>query len=523
MVVTGLGGPSLISAFFLISAQRNQIENEAKIQHDSLIHVTDAINFTLRTSAFSSSESDDYSTLHFNLFSLDNSTVDLTDVTITQLEFSSSTLFYTLSSSSLTLLSVIVTNLTLVSTLFSYPSISNSKLTLMTSHFYNLHLTSVDSPTVLTSSSSLSVAISQSSFSNLLSLHPSGAALILQGPSIISDTLFSESSKTASSSFTSLTNTVTDVCEWSGSAVLITGVDASSTITSSNFTSYSAGALEISDHAQAVLTDCFFQSNTPSIDDFSFVRRNVLCTDSSLVLESLIESDDTSTQAGLWIHGMECSFDGSASSFLTQSTYFVPSLVSVEKSTDSADALTLHFTGSRFLPCSLFVTIVVSDDTNITFDPPVVTSSEEASYELTDTQFTQYHNASTASVCLSFTDNGVIYNTTSFTLKSPQNLSRSTALGTGVLAGIIAAIAALLLALFLCCLCFFCCCQKRKAAEQQSETEESDALMSLIQESQKKEVISFVHHAPFQRSFLDTLISMLVNYSMRRQERISVC
>ena len=112
----------------------------------------------------------------------------------------------------------------------------------------------------------------------------------------------------------------------------------------------------------------------------------------------------------------------------------------------------------------------------------VVTGGGEASYELTDAQFTQYNTATIASIYLSYTDNGVTYNTTSFTLKSPQKISRSTALSTGVLAALIAGFAALLLTL-----CFCCCGRKGKKAEEQMEEETSDALMTLMEESQKKE------------------------------------
>ncbi|KAH7830375.1 uncharacterized protein MONOS_3157fu3158 [Monocercomonoides exilis] len=148
-------------------------------------------------------------------------------------------------------------------------------------------------------------------------------------------------------------NAEEEMCRWSGSVV---NVVKSSVLTKDTTISNSAeGGITMSG-GNVIIEMGLFENNNPSIDGYSSLRRNIICSDSgTLNVMSLKGGDGVKDNSSLWMLNEGCSFEGIVSE--RDSSFFIPVLESVEAK-EETDRMKLTFKGILLVPCNLSFSVV---------------------------------------------------------------------------------------------------------------------------------------------------------------------
>jgi hypothetical protein len=152
---------------------------------------------------------------------------------------------------------------------------------------------------------------------------------------------------------------ISDVCGWSGSLVRVSRCTC--TLTNTSITNSSNGALMVGDGANVRIVDGLFENNNPQIPDYLSVRRNVLCSSSTLNVESVKGGDGAVPNTSLWIRSTLCTLNGLAQTY--PSSFFIPTLTNVAHipSASESGKSDVTLTGTLLLPCNTSLVVSITD------------------------------------------------------------------------------------------------------------------------------------------------------------------
>ena len=225
--------------------------------------------------------------------------------------------------------------------------------------------------------SSLSVSLSSSSLSS--------------SPSILTHTntpIYNSDDSSSSSEYS-------DICLWSGGAVLVSGMNSDDhSFAGCSFTNITYGAIRIDSNTSLTISDIFFENNNPSLENFPSFRKNIVCINSTLSINTPAKGDGSEATPSLWIASDGCTVSGTPSS-----PFFIPTLTRASATLDpDTKYLSVTFTGQNLIPCDLMYRITFNSDilsTISTFE-----SETKAIAELNSSDYDRYVNSERVGVSL---------------------------------------------------------------------------------------------------------------------------
>eukprot|EP00770_Monocercomonoides_exilis_P016148 MONOS_16099.1-p1 / transcript=MONOS_16099.1 / gene=MONOS_16099 / organism=Monocercomonoides_exilis_PA203 / gene_product=unspecified product / transcript_product=unspecified product / location=Mono_scaffold01504:2380-7643(-) / protein_length=1684 / sequence_SO=supercontig / SO=protein_coding / is_pseudo=false len=145
-----------------------------------------------------------------------------------------------------------------------------------------------------------------------------------------------------------------EICRWNGSVVDFSNcfVMMKDTIVCNS----SKGGMSVSEGSTIVIQEGRFENNSPSIENYPSVRRNMLCSDSAEVnIMSLKGGDGVLPDSSMWILNDGCTLKGIVEE--RASPLFIPVLEDVSVNENGRNAM-IKFKGSLFVPCDLSFRVV---------------------------------------------------------------------------------------------------------------------------------------------------------------------
>ncbi|KAH7821109.1 uncharacterized protein MONOS_13727 [Monocercomonoides exilis] len=222
-----------------------------------------------------------------------------------------------------------------------------------------------------------------------------------------------------------------EVCKWNGSVVDLSKSEA--VVRDTTICNSSKGGMSVS--GGSVLIEAGnFSNNSPSIENYQSVRRNIICSNSaSLTISSLKGGDGVKENSSLWILNEGCNLEGIVSE--RASPFFIPVLESVEAK-EVGEEVEIVFKGEELLPCDLSFMVVkqIGEEKQIEqheFGESGYVSETEVEGRLPKEMITEAGEGVEVSVCILFGDGNNPSSTDSFILK---NKSESKTYGEGKLA-----------------------------------------------------------------------------------------
>ncbi|KAH7831159.1 uncharacterized protein MONOS_13105 [Monocercomonoides exilis] len=144
-----------------------------------------------------------------------------------------------------------------------------------------------------------------------------------------------------------------EMCRWEGSVVDV--VKSSVLMKDTTISNSPDGGIAMSG-GEMTVNDGRFENNNPSIEGYTSLRRNIICSDfGTLNVMSLKGGDGLERNTSLWMLNDGCSFEGIFSE--RDSSFFIPVLESVEAK-EETDRMKLTFKGMLLIPCNLSFSIV---------------------------------------------------------------------------------------------------------------------------------------------------------------------
>ncbi|KAH7823393.1 uncharacterized protein MONOS_15843 [Monocercomonoides exilis] len=149
------------------------------------------------------------------------------------------------------------------------------------------------------------------------------------------------------------TNTEEEICKWDGSLADIT--KSSVVMKDTTLSNSPDGGITMSG-GELTVNDGRFENNNPSIEGYTSLRRNIICSDSgTLIVMSLKGGDGWKDNTSLWMLNEGCSFEGIVSE--RDSSFFIPVLESAEAK-EEANRMKMTFKGLLLVPCNLSFSVV---------------------------------------------------------------------------------------------------------------------------------------------------------------------
>ncbi|KAH7827541.1 uncharacterized protein MONOS_2982 [Monocercomonoides exilis] len=209
-----------------------------------------------------------------------------------------------------------------------------------------------------------------------------------------------------------------ELCKWNGSLVDLKNskIEMKDTIICNS----SKGGMSVSG-GYVMIEAGNFSNNSPSIENYPSVRRNIICSDSaSLTISSLKGGDGFEKNTSLWFLNEGCLFEGIASE--RASSFFIPSLERVETKEAGAE-VKLMFKGKLLLPCNLLFMVVkqIGDEKQIEkygFDGNGYVSETEAEGSVPSKTMAEAGDEAEVRVCVLFGSSNEQSFTDSFILKN---------------------------------------------------------------------------------------------------------
>ncbi|KAH7830534.1 uncharacterized protein MONOS_4288 [Monocercomonoides exilis] len=144
-----------------------------------------------------------------------------------------------------------------------------------------------------------------------------------------------------------------EICRWSGSLVDV--VKSSVLMKDTTISNSPEGGITMSG-GNVIIDAGNFSNNNPTIEGYTSLRRNIICSDSgTLNVMSLKGGDGWKDNSSLWMLNDGCSFEGIVTE--RDSSFFIPVLESVEAK-EITDRMKLIFKGMLLVPCNLSFTVV---------------------------------------------------------------------------------------------------------------------------------------------------------------------
>ncbi|KAH7815707.1 uncharacterized protein MONOS_107 [Monocercomonoides exilis] len=143
-----------------------------------------------------------------------------------------------------------------------------------------------------------------------------------------------------------------DICSWNGSIVSFENCEV--LMKDTTITNSSEGGITMNG-GSVIIEAGNFSNNNPSIEGYSSLRRNIICSDSGTSnMMSLKGGDGVKDNSSLWILNEGCTLGGIVSE--RDSSFFIPVLESVEAK-EETDRMKLTFKGLLLIPCNLSFSI----------------------------------------------------------------------------------------------------------------------------------------------------------------------
>ncbi|KAH7829711.1 uncharacterized protein MONOS_4070 [Monocercomonoides exilis] len=148
-------------------------------------------------------------------------------------------------------------------------------------------------------------------------------------------------------------NREVEMCRWDGSLVDI--VKSSVMMKDTTISNSPEGGVTMSG-GNAIIEKGELINNNPSIEGYSSLRRNIICSDSGILnVMSLKGGDGLKDNSSLWMLNEGCSFEGIVPE--RDSSFYIPVLESVEAKEDT-DRMKLTFKGLLLILCNLSFAVV---------------------------------------------------------------------------------------------------------------------------------------------------------------------
>ncbi|KAK2956754.1 hypothetical protein BLNAU_8207 [Blattamonas nauphoetae] len=147
-----------------------------------------------------------------------------------------------------------------------------------------------------------------------------------------------------------------DVCSWSSG--ILRFVNCTTLVDNAKLTHHSQGAINM-DGGSLTVESSSFHGNTPKLESFQSLRRNIFCTGSATIkIESLNGGDGSKDFPSPWISLNDCNLTGDHAK--PDTPLFIPPLSTESKSTlnKTNKAFWIEMTGSTLIPCGLWLEIV---------------------------------------------------------------------------------------------------------------------------------------------------------------------
>ncbi|KAH7827925.1 putative Protein tyrosine and serine/threonine kinase [Monocercomonoides exilis] len=211
---------------------------------------------------------------------------------------------------------------------------------------------------------------------------------------------------------------MSDACMWNGSLVAV--VKSSVMMKDTTISNSPEGGITMSG-GNAIIEAGNFSNNSPSIEGYPSLRRNIICSDSgTLNVMSLKGGDGLERNTSLWMLNNVCSFKGIVSE--RDSSFFIPVLERVEAK-EETDRMKLKFKGLLLIPCNLSFAVVKrkgeeKEIENFDFDSNGFLSEREVEGSVAKDTISGCGNEIEVSVCILFGNTESPLSTNSFVLKN---------------------------------------------------------------------------------------------------------
>ena len=191
------------------------------------------------------------------------------------------------------------------------------------------------------------------------------------------------------------------------------------------------GALSLS-NSNLSLSNCSFENTSVYNIEYPSIQHNIYCSGSdisSIELKSLYyNQQQIQNTTSLWMFGEHCELKDPSKHNYPPSYQFIPTLTQANLLTSSTsqeltntDDLTFIFEGALFIPCSLYFSLLLSDQTTIEhiFDSPMSSNETYAEFSLPSSSIPNNETLYVAVSVLPTTS-------TAFSLTSLSNFTYST-------------------------------------------------------------------------------------------------
>ncbi|KAH7825088.1 uncharacterized protein MONOS_14718 [Monocercomonoides exilis] len=209
-----------------------------------------------------------------------------------------------------------------------------------------------------------------------------------------------------------------EICKWNGSLVDV--VKSSVMMKDTTIANSPDGGITMSG-GKMIIEAGNFSNNNPSIEKYTSLRRNIICSDSgTLNVVSLKGGDGWKDNSSLWMLNDGCSFEGIVSE--RASPFFIPVLESVEAK-EEADRMKLTFKGMLLVPCNISFSVVKKkgeekEIEHYDFDSNGFLSEREVEGSVAKDKISNCGSDIEVSVHILFENSNTLFSTNSFILKN---------------------------------------------------------------------------------------------------------
>ncbi|KAK2951289.1 hypothetical protein BLNAU_13776 [Blattamonas nauphoetae] len=213
-------------------------------------------------------------------------------------------------------------------------------------------------------------------------LFATDSTIILKDGSIVGPSTFDSNSPSPNNS------EADDLCSWTDGIVQLD--NCKTNITATVLSHLSQGAVQMKG-GSLIIDSSTFRDNSPQIDSFTSIRRNIHCSENGLIEIGSLSGGDGLDSPHAWISTEDCSLKGKES--IVHSPYFVPTLIKSSSSSlwnKKNGTFTVTIGGSTLIPCDLFLEvrektkagqtgqsteIVLTLDSTLSFNETIITLS----------------------------------------------------------------------------------------------------------------------------------------------------
>ncbi|KAH7816094.1 uncharacterized protein MONOS_5126 [Monocercomonoides exilis] len=237
--------------------------------------------------------------------------------------------------------------------IFSINDSTSGTISIGSSSFNNCSRDSEGTSVLSASSTSAQIVLSNCSCSNCCSMSDKGSIMELSNAIDALMDLCRFVGVLGKESENERNRDFEEICKWNGS--LVHSANSSLMMKYVTISNASSGGLSVL-AGNITIEKGEFLNNNPFIEKYPSMRRNIICSDSTLLnISSLKGGDGLKDNSSLWILNDGCSFGGIAAE--SSSPFFIPKLEDVSVN-EKGSNIGIKFKGSFFVPCDLSFRLV---------------------------------------------------------------------------------------------------------------------------------------------------------------------